>query len=428
MVYKNEIDRKVMKEVKAEIITIGDEILIGQITDTNSQWISSELDLIGVKVHRKTSIRDEESAILEELEDAFHRSNLILITGGLGPTKDDITKKTIAKYFKTDLKRDKKILEHVRALFEKRGRVMNEHNYDQANLPENCTPLINHWGTASGMWFDNEGKILVSMPGVPVEMKNLVKGQVIPRLRKYFKTPIIKHKTIKTVGIGESDIMSLIAEWENSLPDYIKLAYLPRLGQVRLRLSGIGNNKVTLEEELSAWSDKLGNYISKFIYGYEKDEIEEVIGALLKTNKLRISTAESCTGGSVASRITSVPGSSAYFIGSIIAYSNEIKIKDLGVDAKTIENEGAVSESVVKLMAENIRKKFNTDIGLSTSGIAGPDGGTEEKPVGTIWIALSDDKGTISKKLQIGLNREMNIELATLSLLNLLRKRLMKWI
>ncbi len=415
-------------EVKAEIITIGDEILIGQIIDTNSQWISTELDLIGVKVHKKTSIRDEESAILEELKDAFVRSNLILMTGGLGPTKDDITKKTIAKFFNVGLKRDEDILDHVKGLFEKRGRVMNEHNYDQAALPENCIPLMNYWGTAPGMWFEKDGKILVSMPGVPIEMKNLVKGDVLPRLRKYFDTPIIKHKTIKTIGIGESDMMSLIADWENALPQHIKLAYLPRLGQVRLRLSGIGDQNDKLEQELNDWAEKLKDYIPKFIYGYEQDEIEEVIGSLLSANNLSISTAESCTGGQVASRITSVAGSSKYFIGSIIAYSNDVKVRELEVNPEDIKNEGAVSEIVVKQMAENIREKFNSDIGLSTSGIAGPDGGTKDKPVGTIWIALSDNKGTITKKLQIGLNREMNIELTTLSLLNLLRKRLMNWI
>ncbi|QNL20905.1 competence/damage-inducible protein A [Hyphobacterium sp. CCMP332] len=417
-----------MKEVNAEIITIGDEILIGQIIDTNSQWISSELDLIGIKVNRKTSIRDEEKAILNELEDAFKRSNLILMTGGLGPTKDDITKKTIAKFFNVELQRNEDILSHVKSLFEKRGRKMNDFNLGQADIPSNCTPLMNYFGTAPGMWFENEGKILVSMPGIPLEMKKLVKNDVIPRLRKFFKTPIIKHKTIKTVGIGESDMMSLISDWEHSLPEHIKLAYLPRLGQVRLRLSGIGNNESMLETELNNWSDKLNNYIPKFIFGYENDEIEEIIGKKLASAKLTVATAESCTGGQVASKITSVSGSSAYFIGSVIAYSNDIKISELNVNFKDLEEQGAVSEVVVKQMAENIRLKFNTDIGLSTSGIAGPDGGTKEKPVGTVWIALSDKKGTIAKKLQIGLNREMNIELSTLSVLNLLRKRLMNWI
>lgn len=417
-----------MKEVNAEIITIGDEILIGQIIDTNSQWISSELDLIGIKVNRKTSIRDEEKAILGELEDAFNRSNLILMTGGLGPTKDDITKKTIAKFFDVELQRDENILSHVKSLFEKRGRKMNDFNLGQADIPSNCTPLMNYFGTAPGMWFENEGKILVSMPGIPLEMKKLVKNDVIPRLRKFFKTPIIKHKTIKTVGIGESDMMSLIYDWENSLPEHIKLAYLPRLGQVRLRLSGIGNDESILEAELNNWVDKLNNYIPKFIFGYENDEIEEIIGKKLASAKLTVATAESCTGGQVASKITSVSGSSVYYKGSVIAYSNDIKIAELKVNSKDIQENGAVSEVVVKQMAENIRLKFNTDIGLSTSGIAGPDGGTEDKPVGTIWIALSDKSGTIAKKLQIGLNREMNIEMTTLSVLNLLRKRLMNWI
>ncbi len=417
-----------MIEIKAEIITIGDEILIGQITDTNSQWISSELDLRGIKVHKKTSIRDETKSILDELKDAFDRSDLILMTGGLGPTKDDLTKNTIAQFFGVELISHPDILDHIRSFFEKRGRVMNVNNIEQASLPANCTPLMNYWGTAPGMWFESNGKILVSMPGVPTEMKNLMKNEVLPRVSEFFETPIIRHKTIKTVGIGESDLMSLIEDWENALPDHIKLAYLPRLGQVRLRISGIGQSAEILERELQLWSEKLFDYIPKFIYGYELDELEEVVGKLLRERNLSISTAESCTGGHLAHKITSVPGSSTYYKGSIIAYSNDIKISELFVDPEIIISKGAVSEEVVKQMAENIREKFNTDIGISTSGIAGPDGGTEEKPVGTVWIAIADKEKTVTKKLQLALNREMNIELTSLIVLNTLRGRLHAWI
>jgi nicotinamide-nucleotide amidase len=316
----------------------------------------------------------------------------------------------------------------VQQLFEKRGRKMNDNNIGQAYLPSNCTALMNHWGTAPGMWFIKDNKILVSMPGVPVEMKNLMKNEVLPRVTEFFDTPIIKHRTVKTIGIGESDIMTLIEDWENALPEHIKLAYLPRLGQVRLRLSGMGDDVQTLEKELDERVHLLHNYIPKFIYGYEQDEIQEVLGEMLRKNGMTISTAESCTGGKVAHRITSVAGSSAYYNGSIIAYSNDIKVKELHVNPDDINNYGAVSEEVVVQMAENIRKKFNTDIGVATSGIAGPDGGTPEKPVGTVWIALADKKGTVTRKLQLGLNREMNIELSTMSLLNMVRKRLKGWV
>jgi nicotinamide-nucleotide amidase len=417
-----------MKDITAEIITIGDEILIGQITDTNSQWISSELDLLGIKTHKKTSIRDEEQAILNELEEAFKRSDLIIVTGGLGPTKDDITKKTLAKFFGVKLKRDQEVLDHVRSLFEKRGRQMNKNNIGQADIPENCQVLKNNWGTAPGMLFRQGGSILVSMPGVPVEMKNLMKNEVFPIVVQEFETPIIKHRVVKTMGIGESDLMSVIGNWENKLPEHIKLAYLPRLGQVRLRLSGKGNNADHLNKDLDLQVEELLKLIPKYFYAYGEVEFEDAVAQLLKEKNISVSTAESCTGGNIAKRLTSFGGSSQFFKGGIIAYSNEIKINELNVESADINSKGAVSEEVVMQMAENIRLKFKTDIGLSSSGIAGPDGGTPEKPVGTIWIALSDSKGTISKKLTLGSNRKMNIELTTLNILNLLRGRIQGWI
>lgn len=413
-----------MSGINAEIITIGDEILIGQILDTNSHWISVELDLLGIKVHKKTSIRDEERAIYEELDSAFKRSDIIIMTGGLGPTKDDITKKTIASYFDVTLKRDEEILKHVKMLYEKRNRKMNDNNIAQADLPENCTALVNHWGTASGMWFEHNGKILISLPGVPMEMKNLLKSEGFPRIKKYFQTPSIRHLTVRTIGIGESDLMSLIEEWEINLPTHIKLAYLPRLGQVRLRLSGVGTNAKELENELESQAQKLESLIPKYVFGRNETEIQNHIGDELKKRKATLSTAESCTGGHLAHLITSVPGSSAYYKGSVISYDNEIKTEELSVDSKSIENHGAVSEEVIGQMAENIRKKYKTDFALASSGIAGPDGGTKDKPVGTIWIALSDENGTVCRKLQLGNDRVTNIKFTSQSLLNLLRKRL----
>lgn len=417
-----------MSEVKAEIITIGDEILIGQIIDTNSQWISAELDLLGIKTHKKTSIRDEAQAIKEELRAALQRSDIIIMTGGLGPTKDDITKKTIADFFGVDLIQKQEVLEHISSMYEKRNRKLNENNIGQSYIPSNATYLMNNWGTAPGMWFKEKNSILVSLPGVPVEMKNLIKGEVIPRLKKEFKTPIIRHRVIRTIGIGESDMMSIIEEWEDSLPQNIKLAYLPRLGQVRLRLSGFGTDIKQLDHELETQIELLKPLLAKFIYGYGEIELEEALKDLLIDNNLSLATAESCTGGNIAHKITSVPGSSAYFKGGIVSYSNDIKIEQLNVDPESIKNYGAVSEEVVSQMAKNVRQIYKTDFGLASSGIAGPEGGSKEKPVGTIWLALADSQGVIAKKIQLGFDREMNIEWSTLYVLNLLRKRIRGWV
>jgi len=415
-----------MIDIKAEILTIGDEILYGQITDTNSQWISSELDKIGIKIIRKTAIGDQESEILSNFKEAEARAEIIIITGGLGPTHDDLTKPCLAKYFDCELVLNQESLDELTTLFTKFGREVNETNRQQAYLPEKCQKISNKVGTAPGMWFDKGSKVFVSMPGVPIEMKKMMTDSVIPRLREKFNTPVIIHKFIKTIGIGESWLSDKLMDWEKGLPDHIKLAYLPSLGQVRLRLTGKTINADTLENEIDHEIAKLKKVASKYIYGYNDDTIEIAVGQLLLKNKKTIATAESCTGGYLAHRITSVPGSSNYFQGGVIPYHNDFKKDLLAVAHDTLLDHGAVSEETVVEMANNVRTRFKADIGVACSGIAGPSGGTKEKPVGTIWIALNDDHGTVTKLLTFGKDRMINIQLTTLTLLNLIRQRLTK--
>ncbi|MBC7570434.1 MAG: competence/damage-inducible protein A [Spirosoma sp.] len=408
--------------IRAEVVTIGDEILFGQITDTNTAWIGTELTNIGIRVVRKTSVGDQREAILQILHEAHQRADVIIITGGLGPTKDDITKKTLCKYFGVGMVRNPDALALVTDFFEKRGREITEINRGQADLPANAVYLQNDWGTAPGMWFEQDNTVYVSLPGVPFEMKHLMSNRVLPKLTERFDPPIIKHKMIRTVGIGESFLAERIADWEDNLPPHIKLAYLPHFGQVRLRLTATGTDEPTLDRELANEVAKVMPLISKHVYGYDADELETVIGRLLMDKKLTLATAESCTGGYVASRITSVPGSSAYFLGSIVSYSNDVKINQLGVSAETIQQVGAVSEVVITQMAEGVRKVLNADVGIATSGIAGPDGGTPNKPVGTIWIAVSTDQRIVTRLLKLGPYRDQNIQLTTTYVLNLLRE------
>lgn len=413
-----------MTLITAEIISIGDELLNGQTINTNASWIAKSLDSIGIKTTYITTIADSKNAIKSSLKLAQSRVSLILITGGLGPTKDDITKKTIAEYFDSPLVRN---IDHYNLLdnyFTTRGRVMNDLNKTQADIPECSTYIQNDNGTAPGMWFENSKSIIMSMPGVPREMKTMMTHHVIPKVKNHFKTEIIEHRFIYTVGIGESDLAILIEDWENKLPKNIKLAYLPSLGTVKLRLTATGKSHSDLKNQLNKNIAELKPLISDNIYSETKANLEEVISDILVDNQLTIATAESCTGGYIAHKLTSIPGSSRYFEGSIISYSNRIKEEQLGVSAKTLEKHGAVSEQTVKEMAENIRLKYNTDIGIACSGIAGPDGGTEEKPVGTVWISYSDKYQTITKLLQLRTERATNIELTSLALLNLIRKTL----
>lgn len=411
-----------MKLVLAEVITIGDEILYGQITDTNTQWIGVELGKIGIKIIQKTSIGDSESEILRGLAEAESRADIILITGGLGPTKDDITKKTLCKYFDDELIINDDALAFITDFFEKRGRQLTEINRLQAAIPSKCTYLPNKTGTAPGMWFERNGKVFVSMPGVPYEMKYLMNNEVLPRIKTFFQTPILQHKVIRTIGIGESLLAEKIENWEDNLPKNIKLAYLPSFGQVRLRLTGFGDDEEVLHQQIDAEVEKLIPQIEKFVYSQTDEDLEFAIGRMLKEKNQTVSVAESCTGGYVSHLITKVPGSSVYFMGSVVSYSNEAKMNVLGVKSETLEKFGAVSEETIREMAEGVRKVMNTDFGIATSGVAGPDGGSPDKPVGTIWLAVASKNRTIARKILMTQQRDTNIQYGSVAALNLLRK------
>lgn len=413
-----------MKNITAEILTIGDEILYGQILDTNAQWMSNSLDQLGIRVVRKTTVGDNEPDILHAFTEAESRADLVLITGGLGPTNDDLTMPSLAKYFGCKIIENTDVLAHVKDFFEKRGRTFTEINRRQALVPEVAEVIHNSLGTAPCTWYERNGKVFVSMPGVPHEMKNIMKEFVIPKVRNFFQTPVIYHKVIKTVGIGESFLAEKIKPWEDALPTHIRLAYLPSIGHVKLRLTAIGEDRSLLEKDVQQLIESFLPLAGKYIYGYDETTLEEAIGLLLLAQKKTIALAESCSGGFIQHKITQIPGSSAYFQGGIVPYHNQFKIDVLGVKASTLEQHGAVSEECVIEMAERVREKFNSDIGVASSGIAGPGGGSEEKPVGTIWIAYADGKQTVTKRLQLTQNRILNIELTEIAVLNLVRKSL----
>lgn len=410
----------------AEIITIGDEILIGQVVDTNSAWMGQKLSAAGVKVKQITSVSDDRTHILEALSSASLRADIILITGGLGPTKDDITKLTLADYFDVGMKRDEATLAHVKGIFARNNAPMIEINARQADVPENCTVLLNKTGTAPGMWFEHHGKVYVSMPGVPFEMQYLMEEEVIPRIKKKFELPFIIHQTILTAGIGESFLAKKIEAIEDSLPPHIKLAYLPKPGQVRLRLSASGAENTLLEQEIKSYKNKIIDTIKEYVVAEEDILLEKAILDFMQKNNLTLSTAESCTGGYVAHLITQISGSSAVYSGGAVSYSNQLKIKLLDVSADTLDQFGAVSEEVVKEMAAGAISNFNTDYSLAITGIAGPDGGTPEKPVGTVWIAVASKTKIRSRKFLFGSKRAQNIERSAINaltmLLNLLRE------
>jgi nicotinamide-nucleotide amidase len=407
--------------MKAEIITIGDEILIGQIVDTNSAWMGQQLNLHGIEVYQVTSVHDNHEHIMTALANAEKNADLVLITGGLGPTKDDITKDSLCEYFDTELVFYPEVLEHVRSLLSSRNVSINKLNRDQAMLPAKCTVLHNSAGTASGMWFERNGTIFVSMPGVPFEMEAIMSEEVFPRLVKRGIAQSIVHKTVLTIGLPESMLAEKIESWENSLPSFIKLAYLPSPTSVRLRLSAYGNDKALLQETINQKVDELLTIIPDNVFGFDEDNMALAIGRLLLQNKQTVAVAESCTGGNIAHYFTSNAGSSAYFKGGVVAYSNEIKNNLLGVPVETIETQGAVSKEVAEAMALGALKALNADYALSTTGIAGPDGGSEEKPVGTVWIAAAGPFGVISEKHVFRHNRERNIIRSSQTALNLLR-------
>ena len=408
--------------MKAEIITIGDEILIGQIVDTNSAWIAEQFNLSGIEIYQITSVHDDNEHIKEALKKAEDKVDLVILTGGLGPTKDDITKHALCEYFNTGMVFHEPTFEHIKQRFKNRNIDLNKLNRDQALIPEACTVLPNKAGTAPGMWFEKNETIFVSVPGVPFEMKHLVEYEILPRLQNNGKTKAIFHKTVQTQGLPESMLAERIENWETSMPKNIKLAYLPNPMSVRLRLSAIGNNLNELKEQVQNEIERLKQIIPDHIFGFDNETLAEVIGRILLEKGQTLAVAESCTGGYISHLITSVSGSSGWYKGGVTAYSNEIKQNILGVSLELLEKYGAVSEQVIREMAEGVRRKMNADFSVATSGIAGPTGGTEEKPVGTVWIAIASPDKTIAEKFVFGDNRERNIIRSSQTALQLLRR------
>ena len=407
--------------MKAEIITIGDELLIGQTIDTNSAWIGQVLSSLGFDIIRKTSVHDKREDILGILSDSSSRSDLVLITGGLGPTSDDITKQTLCEYFNTRLVIDKLVLEMVESMMAKRGFPMNENNRKQAEVPESCKVLSNAAGTAPGMWFEKDGKVFVSLPGVPHEMRYIMTSHVIPELRTRFTSQVIIHKNIMTFGTPEARLAEILTGFEAGLPEFIRLAYLPAAGIIKLRLTATGTIRKALEQAMNEQLKKLYDTIPQYIYGEDEETLEMAVGRLLREKNLTLCTAESCTGGKIAQLITSVPGCSDYYRGSVVAYSNDIKTGILGVDPFLIEKNGGVSEEIAKAMAEGARRVMRADFALATTGIAGPAGGSELKPVGTLWIAISGRSGSTAEKYTFTSDRATNITRFAFVALNRLR-------
>jgi len=413
--------------MNAEIITIGDEILIGQILDSNSKWIASELNKIGISVYQITSIQDDKKHILKALKEAEGNVDIIIVTGGLGPTKDDITKLTLVEYFNDKLILNQNVVLHIKAMFAKMNYPFTEVNKNQALVPSKCIPLTNEFGTAPGMWFNHSSKVVVSLPGVPNEMKGLMERSVLPKLKEIFQLPFILHKTILTYGMGESMVAERIEEWENNLPNYIKLAYLPSYGRLRLRLSAKGTDELKLKEGIESEVAKLAKIIPDIIVGFEDNEtIEVVVGKLLTNKKQTLATAESCTGGNIAKKITSIAGSSIYFVGSIVAYHASVKINELDVDRELITKYSVVSSQVAEAMAKGIQQKFNTSYAIATTGNAGPTVDNTDKTVGTVFIAIATPTTVFSEEFFFGKPREKVIERASNKALELLRKEILK--
>jgi len=412
--------------MKAAIITIGDELLIGQTVDTNSSFIGAELSKSGFDIYRITSVHDRKDDIIHSLDEAAKQADVVLITGGLGPTSDDITKQTLAEYFNTRLIVNIEVLEMIEEMMSRRNFAMNDNNRRQAEVPESCRVLKNGAGTAPGMWFEKDGTIFISMPGVPNEMKYIMNEHVLPELNKRFTSQVIIHRNIMTYGTFEAKLAEILTDFEAALPANMKLAYLPSSGVIKLRLTGTGNEYGTLAAVISEQVNNLYGIIPDLIYGENEESLEMVIGKLLTSKKSSLCTAESCTGGEIAHLVTSVPGSSNYYRGSVIAYANMVKRELLGVKKDSINMYGAVSEEVVKEMAAGARGLFNTEFAIATSGIAGPDGGTEYKPVGTFWMAVASEKGIVTEKRVFGNDRITNIKRFSLAALNLLRLQIIR--
>lgn len=407
--------------MKAQIITIGDEILIGQIVDTNAAYISRALNSVGVVVTERLSIGDDRDRIIEALDTSLSQCDMVITTGGLGPTKDDITKKTLAEYFHSELVCDKEVYAHVKKMLEERGIEFNELNQGQALVPACCTVLPNMKGTAPGMWFERDGKVVVSLPGVPFEMEALMQEEVLPRLAEHFSLKQIVHRTMITTGLAESMLAKRIEAWENALPPYIKLAYLPSPSQVRLRLSAYEVDGRKVGEEIDRLFSQLEKIIPQYVVGYQNESIYTSVHKMLLRKGLTLATAESCTGGAIAAHFTSQAGASGYFLCGVVSYSNEAKHNVLGVDMSDIERYGAVSRPVVEQMAEGARRISGADYAVATSGIAGPTGDTPDKPVGTVWMAVATPSGVRSQVKILGSAREQVIERATSTVVAMLR-------
>jgi nicotinamide-nucleotide amidase len=412
-----------MEQVFASIITIGDELLIGQVVDTNSAWMAQELNKAGIWLKRRVAVGDVKQEIINALEDQAHDTQIILMTGGLGPTADDITKPVLNEYFDGKMVVHEPTLTFIRHLFENiYRRPLTERNLHQAEVPDVCTVLPNARGSAPGMWFEKNGKIYISLPGVPHEMKDIMTAEVIPRLRQHFTMPYISHRTLLTAGIGESYLADIIQNWEEKLPAHLKLAYLPNYGMVRLRITGSGADQQLLEQELDSQFAQVKALVKEWMVIDEDLPLQVVVGQLLKKQGKTVATAESCTGGYIAHLITSIPGSSAYYKGSVIPYANDVKKNLLQVSPETLSTAGAVSEDTVKQMVQGALAALGTDYALVTSGIMGPDGGSPEKPVGMVWVAVGNREKTVTQLMNFRFDRMRNIELTTNHSLNLLRK------
>ncbi len=407
---------------QASIITIGDELLIGQVVDTNSAWMAQELNKWGIRVKRRVAVGDVWDETWQALDEEKKQTDIILITGGLGPTADDITKPLLCKYFNGSMIVDEGARQNVINIFTRLNRPMIERNLKQAEVPDVCTVIPNKRGTAPGMWFEKDGKVFVSMPGVPHEMKGMMETDVIPMLLGKFRFPAIIHRTLLTAGVGESFLAEHIKDFEASLPEHIRLAYLPNYGMVRLRLTATGAEKEQTERDVQTRFETLQSLVKEYMVTNEDEPIEKTTGRILEANNKTMCTAESCTGGYIAHLITSIPGSSAFYKGSVVSYANEIKKDLLGVEAETLQRVGAVSEEVVIQMAKGALAAMKTDYAIAVSGIMGPDGGSAEKPVGTVWVAIGSNQKVEAHKLSFRFDRMRNIQLTTANALNLLRK------
>lgn len=408
---------------QASIITIGDELLIGQVIDTNSAWMAQQLNIAGIKVLRRVAVGDAWEEIWKALDEESKHVDIILITGGLGPTADDITKPLLNKYFNGKLIVDEGALQNVKHIFEKvLNRPMIESNFKQAEVPDTCKVIQNKRGTAPGMWFEKEGKVFVSMPGVPFEMKGMMNDFVIPELSTHFIFPHITHRTLLTVGIGESFLAEKIKEFETGLPTQIKLAYLPNYGMVRLRLTSVGFDRIAVEKEIQEYFETLQQLVKDYLVTDLDEPMEKVTGKLLIARNKTVSTAESCTGGYIAHLLTTIPGSSAFYVGSVVSYSYKAKEDLLNVSKSVLETKGAVSEDVVIQMAKGALASIQSDYVIAVSGIMGPEGGLPDKPVGTVWIAVGNKNNIEAQKLYFRFDRERNTQLTATNALNMLRK------